>query len=107
MNETDCRGVKYEEFREIEKAKPDYPQAGPPYDKTTYMGRIRDKVYTADNEFAKASRDYRSTVGELEDEVKKWYHLVNTAIGEIEGGADIQTIKRCLVNMRQAYIKGG
>ena len=73
MNEPDYRGVKYEEFRDTEKAmnKPDYPQAGPPYDKTTYMGRIRDKIDTADNEFAKASRDFRSTVGETVDEVKK------------------------------------
>ena len=105
--ESDYRGKPYDEFREIEKAKPDYPQAGLPHDKTTYMGRIRDKIDKADGEFAKSSRDYRSAVGELEDEVKKWYGLVNTAIGEIEGGADIQTIKRCLVNMRRAYIKGG
>ena len=41
MNDPDYRGVKYEEFRETEKAmtKPEYPQAGPPYDKTTYIGR--------------------------------------------------------------------
>jgi len=104
---SDYRGKPYDEFREIEKPKPDYPQAGPPHDKTTYMGRIRDKIDIADNEFAKASRDYRSTVGALQDEIQKWYHLVNTAIGEIDGGADIQTIKRCLVNMRRAYIKGG
>ena len=62
----DYRGIPYDEFRESEKAmsKQEYPQAGPPYDKTTYMGRIRNKMDAADNEFAKVSCDYRSAVSE-------------------------------------------
>ena len=96
-----------EEFRESEKAmnKPDYPQAGPPYDKTTYMGRIRDRIDKADNEFAKASRDYRSDVGELEDTIANWYKAVNTAIIMIDGGADTFEVKKYLVDTRRAYIK--
>ena len=71
-----------EEFRETEKAmsKQEYPQAGPPYDKTTYMGRIRDKIDTADNEFAKASRDYRSTVGELQEIIANLCSVINITI---------------------------
>ena len=106
--EIDYRSKPYDEFREIEKAKPDYPQAGPPHDKTTYMGRIRDKIDVADNEFAKSSRDYRSTVSEMEDEVKKWYSLVNAAITMLNDKApDIVTLRDYLIDMRRAYIKGG
>ena len=105
--ETDYRGKPYDEFREIEKAKPDYPQAGPPHDKTTYMGWIRDGIDRADNEFAKASRDFRSTMGDLQDKIQIWYRLVNTAISKIDGGADIQEVKKYLITMRRAYIKGG
>ena len=108
MNDPDCRGVKYEEFRDTEKAmsKQEYPQAGPPYDKTTYMGRIRNKMDAADNEFAKISCEYRFTVNELQEIVANWYSVVNTAISKIDGGADIQEVKKYLIDMRRAYIKG-
>ena len=105
--ENDFRGKPYDEFREIEKAKPEYPQAGPPYDKTTYMGRIRDKIDTADNEFAKASRDYRSTVGELQEIIANLCSVINTAAAMMAGGAEIERIRKYLVDMRRAYIKGG
>ena len=105
--ESDYRGKPYDEFRESEKAKPDYPQAGPPHDKTTYMGRIRDKIDTADNEFAKSSRDYRSTMSEMEDEVKKWYDLVNKTISMVKDeNFDIVTLREYLIDMRR-NIKGG
>jgi len=105
--ETDHRGKPYDEFREIEKPEPDYPQAGPPHDKTTYMGRIRDKIDTADNAFAKSSRDYRSTMSEMEDEVKKWYDLVNKTISMVKDKTfDIVTLREYLIDMRR-NIKGG
>jgi len=88
-------------------SKQEYPQAGPPYDKTTYMGRIRDKIDTADNEFAKASRDYRSIVGELQEAIIAWYGIVNNAISMIDGGTEIARIRKYLIDMRRAYIKGG
>jgi len=102
--ENDFRGKPYDEFREIEKAKPEYPQAGPPYDKTTYMGRIRDKIDTADNKFAKASRDYRSTVNELHEIIANWYGIVNTAISKLGGPADKKEIRDYLINVRGQHI---
>ena len=105
--ESDYRGKPYDEFREIEKPKPDYPQAGPPYDKTTYMGRMRHKMDTADNEFAKASRDYRSTVDELQEIVANWYSLANDAISMLDRGVSGFAVKKHLIDMRRAYIKGG
>jgi len=109
MNDPDYRGEKYEEFRETEKAmsKPEYPQAGPPYDKTTYMGRIRNKIDTADNEFAKASRDYRSAVSETVEIIANLYSVINIAISKLDGPADKKEVKKYLIDMRRAYIKGG
>jgi len=97
------------EFRETEKAmsKKEYPQAGPPYDKTTYMGRIRDKIDTADNAFSKSSRDYRSTVDIALESAAGWYSLVNTAIDKLGGPATKQEVRGYLVTMRRKYIKGG
>ena len=109
MNDPDYRGEKYEEFRETEKAmsKQEYPQAGPLYDKTTYLGRIRNKMDAADNEFAKVSCEYRFTVNELQEIIANWYSIVNTAIYKIDGGADIQEVRAYLNTMRGYYIKGG
>ena len=97
------------EFRETEKAmsKPEYPQAGPPYDKTTYMGLIRNRIDTADNKFAKASRDYRSDMGELQEIIAKWYSLANDAISMLDRGVSGFAVKKHLIDMRRAYIKGG
>jgi len=109
MNEPDYRGVKYEEFRETEKAmsKPEYPQAGPPYDKTTYIGRLKDKVAAADDELGRASREFRSVLDEAIDTAHAWYTLVNDAITMMEGGADIKRVKKYLIDVRREYIKGG
>jgi len=109
MNDPDYRGEKYEEFRDTEKAmsKQEYPQAGPPHDKTTYMGRIRHKIDTADNEFAKSSRDYRSTVGETMEIIANLYSVINIAISKLDGPADKKEVKKYLIDMRRAYIKGG
>jgi len=109
MNDPDYRGEKYEEFRETEKAmsKPEYPQAGPPHDKTTYMGRIRHKIDTADNEFAKSSRDYRSTVGETMEIIANLTSVINITISKLDGPAEKKEVRDYLVTMRRAYIKGG
>lgn len=107
MNDPDYRGEKYEEFRDTEKAmkEKDYPQAGPPYDKTTYMGRIRDEIAIADNAFAQASCDYHSVVNILQETIANWYSVVNDAISMINGGIEIERVRKYLVDMRRAYTK--
>jgi len=109
MNDPDYRGVKYEEFRDTEKAmtKPEYPQAGPPYDKTTYIGRLKGKVAAADDELGRASREFRSVLDEAIDTAHAWYTLVNDAISMLDRGVSGFAVKKHLIDVRREYIKGG